>query len=307
MLDPEARAALAQIALVDDALVPGRPGFDLIRTRREQRAAAVALSRAAVAVPPARAKDLDADGVRCRLFAPEARVPVIVYVHGGGWALGSPEECELFCRMLTFRSGWATVVPDYRLAPEHPYPAALQDIERVLAWLCDRGEALDLDTSRLALAGDSAGANLAAATALRARDRGATNISFQALLCPALDLVGDFPSRRMFAHGFGLEPETMSWSALAYAPDLEVRARPDVSPLRAPSLAGLPRSLIATAEHDPLRDEGEAYAAALAEAGNAVTATRHLGTVHFFTDPTRFSAAEVLVDQIAGALRRASA
>jgi acetyl esterase len=99
----------------------------------------------------------------------------------------------------------------------------------------------------------------------------------------------------------------MSWSAFAYTPDPEQRIRPDVSPLRAPSLAELPPALIATAEHDPLRDEGEAYAAALADAGNAVTATRHLGTVHFFTDPTRFTAAEVLVDQIAGALRRTSA
>lgn len=307
MLDPEARAALAQIALIDDALVPGRPGFDLIRTRREQRAQSMALSRAGITVPVARVSDLDADGVRCRMFAPEGRAPVVLYVHGGGWALGSPEECEPFCRLLTLRSGWATIAPDYRLAPEHPYPAALEDIERVLAWLRDRGEALDLNTSGVALAGDSAGANLAAATALRARDRGWSDITLQALLCPAVDLVGDFPSRRRFAHGFGLEPETMSWSAFAYAPDPDLRVRPDVSPLRAPSLVGLPPSLIATAEYDPLRDEGEAYAAALADAGNAVTATRHLGTVHFFTDPMRFTAAEILVDQIAGALRRTTA
>jgi acetyl esterase len=248
--------------------------------------------------------DLDAGGVRCRVFAPEGRAPVVLYIHGGGWTLGSPEECEPFCRRLTLRSGWTTIVPDYRLAPEHPYPAALEDIERVLAWLRERGDALDLDTTRLALAGDSAGANLAAATALRARDRGDPGIAFLALLCPAVDLVGDFPSRRLFAHGFGLEPETMSWSASAYAPDPDLRGRADLSPLRASSLAGLPPTLIATAEHDPLRDEGEAYAARLADAGNAVTATRHLGAIHFFTDPTRFAAADTLVDQVAGALRR---
>ncbi|MBV8218592.1 MAG: alpha/beta hydrolase, partial [Solirubrobacterales bacterium] len=148
MLDPEARAALAQIDLIDDALVPGRPGFDLTRTRREQRAQGKALSRAGIALPVARATDLDADGVRCRMFAPQGPAPVVVYVHGGGWALGSPEECEPFCRLLTLRSGWATIAPDYRLAPEHPYPAALEDIERVLAWLRDRGESLELDTSR---------------------------------------------------------------------------------------------------------------------------------------------------------------
>src|SRR6516165_2271479 len=158
MLDPEARAALAQIALIDDALVPGRPEFDLTRTRREQRAQGKILSRSGIAVPVARVTDLDADGLRCRMFAPEGRVPVVLYIHGGGWALGSPEECEPFCRRLTLRSGWATIAPDYRLAPEHPYPAALEDIERVLTWLQERGDALDLDTTRLALAGDSAGA-----------------------------------------------------------------------------------------------------------------------------------------------------
>lgn len=304
MLDPEARAALAEIATIDDALVPGRPGFDLLRTRQEQRARSIDLIRAGGAVPVARVIELDAGGVRCRVFAPEGRAPVVLYVHGGGWTLGSPEECEPFCRRLTLRSGWTTIAPDYRLAPEHPYPAALEDIERVLAWLRERGDAFDLDASRLALAGDSAGANLAAATALRARERGETAISLQVLLCPALDLVGDFPSRRLFAHGFGLEPETMSWSVSAYAPDPDLRARVDVSPLRATSLSGLPPALIATAEHDPLRDEGEAYAARLADAGNPVSATRHLGAVHFFTDPTRFSAADALVDQIAGALRR---
>jgi acetyl esterase len=295
---------LAEIASVDDALVPGRPGFDLLRTRREQRARSIQLSRAGATVPLACVTDLDAGGVRCRLFASAGRAPVVLYVHGGGWALGSPEECEPFCRRLTLRSRWTTIAPDYRLAPEHPYPAALEDIEHVLSWLRERGDALDLDTTRLALAGDSAGANLATATALRARDRGDAGIAFQALLCPAVDLVGDFPSRRLFAHGFGLEPETMSWSASAYAPDPDLRGRADVSPLRATSLAGLPPALIATAEYDPLRDEGEAYAARLVDAGNAVTATRHLGAIHFFTDPTRFAVADTLVDQVAGALRR---
>jgi acetyl esterase len=180
----------------------------------------------------------------------------------------------------------------------------LEDIERVLAWLRERGDTLDLETSRLALAGDSAGANLVAATAIRARDRGEASIAFQALLCPALDLAGDFPSRRLFAHGFGLEPETMSWSVSAYTPDPHLRRRADVSPLRATSLSGLPPALIATAEHDPLRDEGEAYAARLADAGNAVTATRHLGAIHFFTDPIRFATADTLVDQVTCALRR---
>ena len=306
VLDPEARALLDELRRTEDKFVPGRPGFDLIGTRREQRAQSIVRARARPPVPLARATDLDVDGIRCRLLAPRRRAPVILYIHGGGWTLGSPEESEPLCREVTFYSGWATVLPDYRLAPEYPYPAALDDIDRVLAWLRAQGDALDLDTSLMAVAGDSAGANLAAATALRARDRGESRFSFQILLCPALDLVGEFPSRREFASGFGLEPETMSWSLTAYTPDPAVRARSDVSPLRAASLAGLPPTLIATAEHDPLRDEGEAYAARLADAGVPVTAIRHLGALHFFTDPTRFKAASALADQVAGALRRMS-
>ena len=254
----------------------------------------------------ARTGELVADGIRCRLFAPKGRAPVVLYLHGGGWSLGSPEECEPFCRVLSVCSGWAVLAPEYRLAPEHPYPAALEDVERVARWLRHHHEELALDASLLALAGDSAGANLATASAVRARDRGEQSYCLQALLCPAVDLVGTFVSREEFGHGFGLDAETMAWSSAAYVPDRADRARPDVSPLRAASLAGLPPAMVATAEHDPLRDEGEAYAARLAEAGIPVVATRHLGTLHFFTDPMRFDAAYALIDQLAALLRRLS-
>lgn len=303
-MHPQARDALTELASMDDALVPGRPGFDLLRARRESRARSLARSLEHPQVSPARVTEVDANGVRCRLFAPTGPVPVVLYLHGGGWSLGSPEECEPLCRLLAARSGWAVVAPDYRLAPEHPYPAALEDVERVVAWLRRHDGVLDLDASRLALAGDSAGANLVAAAALRARDHGEPPFALQALLCPALDLVGDFPSRREFGQGFGLEPETMTWSVAAYVPDAADRMRADVSPLRAPSLAGLPPTLIATAEFDPLRDEGEAYGARLADAGIPVIATRYLGAVHFFTDPTRFDIADALIDQVAAGLTR---
>ena len=295
---------LAELAATDDAVIPGRVGFDLARARRENRALSLARARDRPGSAPSRVADLDADGVRCHLFAHDDRTPVVMYLHGGGWTLGSPEECEALCRSLVLRSGWAAVVPEYRLAPEHPYPAALEDIERVIAWLRHGGDSLGLDASKLALAGDSAGANLATAVALRARDRGEQGSALQVLLCPAVDLVGDFPSRREFGHGFGLERETMAWSVAAYVPDPSDRPRPDVSPLRAGSLAGLPPALVATAEHDPLRDEGEAYAARLAEAKVPVTAVRYLGAIHLFTDPTRCEVADALIDQVAAALRR---
>ncbi|MBV9809605.1 MAG: alpha/beta hydrolase [Solirubrobacterales bacterium] len=306
VLFPEARAALAELLETDDALVPGRSGFDLARARREGRLQCLRRMHSRPFPSPARAAELDAGGIRCRLFAPRGRAAVVLYLHGGGWALGSPEECEPFCRLLSVRSGWAVLAPEYRLAPEHPFPAALEDVERVVGWLRGHQHELTLDASRPALAGDSAGANLAAAIALRARDRGEPSYCLQALLCPAVDLIGDFRSREEFAHGFGLEPETMAWSTAAYVPHPADRARPEVSPLRAPSVAGLPPAMVATAEHDPLRDEGEAYAARLAEAGTPVVATRHLGAVHFFTDPTRFEAASTLIDQLASILRGVS-
>ena len=307
VLFPEASAALAELLDTDDALVPGRPRFDLARARREGRSQCLRRMRARPFPSPPRVGELLADGIRCRVFAPRDRARVVLYLHGGGWALGSPEECQPFCRLLAVRSGWAVLAPEYRLAPEYPYPAALEDVERLVGWLRRHQDELTLDASRPALAGDSAGANLAAATALRARDRGEHGYCLQALFCPAVDLVGDFPSREEFAHGFGLEPETMAWSSAAYVPRPADRARPDVSPLQAPSLAGLPPAIVATAEHDPLRDEGEAYAARLAEAGIPVVATRHLGAVHFFTDATRFAAAGALVDQLASTLRCVSA
>ena len=306
MLFPEARTALGELLETEDALVPGRPGFDLARARREAQLQCLRRMDSRPLPSPARVDDLDVAGIRCRLFAPTGRARVVLYLHGGGWALGSPEECEPFCRLLSVRSGWAVLAPEYRLAPEHPYPAALEDIERVVDSLRRHQHELTLDASRPALAGDSAGANLAAAIAVRARDRAEPGYCVQALLCPAVDLVGEFPSREEFAHGFGLERETMAWSAAAYVPDPADRPRPDVSPLRAPSLIGLPPAMIATAEHDPLRDEGEAYAARLAEAGISVVATRHLCAVHFFTDPTRFAAAATLIDQLASILRRLS-
>lgn len=298
MLHPEARAALAEAAERAVHLCPGREGFDLARARAEQQAGAGG------GEDVADVSDVELGGVRCRLFRPASGVPVCLYLHGGGWTFGSVAEAEPLCRSVANRAGWAVLSVDYRLAPEAPYPAALEDVERVVAALPARAAELGVDAAVVAVAGDSAGANLGAAVSLRARDAGRSPFRLQVLIYPVLDLVDEAPSRLEFAEDFGLDREAARWHIDCYTPDPADRRRPDVSPLRAETVAGLPAALVVTAEYDPLRDEGEAFAARLAEAGVPVVATRYAGMIHGFADPTRFRAAEAVVDQIAGALRR---
>lgn len=280
-------------------LIPGGPSFDLARARVEKRAVA------AVGEPVADVADVVVGGVGCRLFRPEQPdAPVLLYLHGGGWTFGSIQEAEPLCRALVNRAGWAVLAVDYRLAPEHPFPAAVEDAEAVFAGLPQCGGQLGVDVSRVAMAGDSAGANLGVSMALRARDRGSPPFLYQALLYPVLDLVSEAPSRIEFGTGYGIDREAVRWHADSYVPDPADRRRADVSPLWAGSLAGLPPTLVVTAEFDPLRDEGEAYAARLAETGVPVVATRYLGVVHGFADPAAFDAADAVLDQVGGALRR---
>jgi acetyl esterase len=300
-LHPQARAALAETAALPDRFIPGRAAFDLAATRARARA------RAARGEPVNHVAEVEAGGVRCRLFRPQAVAPVVLYLHGGGWALGSVDEAEALCRAIANDSGWAVLAVGYRLAPEHPYPAAVEDVERAVAWLERHGRALDLDASRLALAGDSAGANLAAAVALRARDRGAPGFRLQILLCPALDLLDEGAVRSELAEGFGLDRETIRWHVERYAPDVSDRELPHVSPLRAAALAGVPAALVITAEFDPLRDQGEDYASRLADTGVPVVATRYLGMIHGFIDLERFDAARAVVAQVTSALRHLAA
>ena len=254
-LHPQARAALEEAAGSSGALIPGRPGFDVARARTEARSRAELRTRAGDRPPrgsrrPAiEVRDVAVGGVGCRLFRPDRGRPVVVYLHGGGWALGSIAECHDLCGALAERSGRAVLAVDYRLAPEHPYPAAIADVEAVLAGLPLQERTLEVQTGRMALAGDSAGANLAASLALRARDRSERAVPWlaQVLVYPVLDLVGDHPSQRQFAAGYGLDRGVIDWCTRAYAPDESVRSRADVSPLLAATLAGLPPTLIVTA------------------------------------------------------------
>ena len=220
-----------------------------------------------------------------RLYAPDGAgqrpLPTLVFFHGGGWVAGDLETHDGFCRRLCAASGWRVIAADYRRAPEHPFPAAPDDCLAATRWVAANAAALGIDPARLAVGGDSVGAGLAAAVAMAARDAGDLPLALQLLVCPILDVGRQGGTRETFAEGCFI-------SRAAFAGDLADYARgvaaddPRLSPLRAPSLAGLPPAVIHTAEYDPFRDEGEAYAARLAATGVPLATDRHAGMMHYF-------------------------
>ena len=221
-------------------------------------------------------------------------LPVLVWFHGGGWVIGDLETADPTARSLANAAGVAIVSVDYRLAPEHPFPAGFDDALAAVRWVAspDVAASLAVDPSRLAVGGDSAGGNLAAVAAQQLHDGGPA-IRFQLLVYPVTDLRMDSASYEDNAEGFFLTRETMQWFRMLYVGDDGPRDDPRTSPLAAtPSgLAGLPPALVITAEFDPLRDEGEAYGSALAAAGVETTTTRYDGMIHGF-----FSMKEFLPD-----------
>ena len=221
-----------------------------------------------------------------RVYTPEAEGPfgMLVFYHGGGWVIGDLDSHDRECRALCRGAGCLVVSVQYRLAPEHVFPAAPDDAFAALTWVAAHAEELGGDGSRIAVGGDSAGGNLAAVVALLARDAGGPALRFQLLVYPAVDMRLDnpFASRQENAEAPFLNRETMDWFEGHYFKGDVDRTDPKLSPLLASSHAGLPPALIATAEFDPLRDEGEAYAKTLQEAGVAATLHRYDGMPHVF-------------------------
>ena len=200
----------------------------------------------------------------------------------------------------------AVVSVDYRLAPEHPFPAAADDALAATAWIAEHGGRWHLDTTRLAVCGDSAGGNLSAVVALDARDRGGPSLRAQVLIYPVCDANFETPSYVACAEDYYLTRQAMRWFWDQYVPRVEERSSPRASPLQAVDLGGLPPALVITAEYDPLCDEGEAYARRLQEAGVRAKASRYAGMIHGFTRRTRmFVQARQSVDEIASFLREA--
>jgi acetyl esterase len=209
-------------------------------------------------------------------------LPVIAYYHGGGFAICNLDSHDESCRGLSNGAGCIVVSVDYGLAPEHKFPAPVEDCYAATSWLAEHAGELGGDPARLAVAGDSAGGNFAAVVPLMARDRGGPPIAFQLLVYPVTDFSFDTPSYRDNAEGYFLTRKQMEWYWAQYLPDDSAGADPYASPLRAPDLSGLPPALVITAEFDPLRDEGEAYGRRLQDAGVPTTVTRYDGVFHGF-------------------------
>lgn len=285
-LHPQARAFLDAMAAEEGPQLP--EGLDEIRAAARETALAedkIGLDHVV---------DIDADGVPCRLYRPRAGAPVALYVHGGGWVLHDVETHDSFCRYLAHVTGWALLSVDYRRAPEHPFPAPLDDVQTAASWLRRHDREHKVDASFLPAIGDSSGGNLVAA--LCVRDPSA--LDFQVLIYPAVD-------RRAVLGVEGtteaLDDSGMDWFWQVYAPG-DLGDHPEVSVSTASNLAEHPPAYIVTSEHDVLRDQAEAYATQLAEAGVEVVAHRALGMIHsFWRQPASIDAAGATV-RIVGAL-----
>ena len=220
----------------------------------------------------------DGAGLPARIYRPAGAANTVMFIHGGGWVVGSLDTHDGSCRMLANRTGCNVVSIGYRKAPEHRFPAGVRDCEAGLNWLLRDGSSMSLDTSRLVVCGESAGGNLAAVLAIHARDRGIP-LAGQVLIYPVISTDMASGSYREFDSGYYLGAAAMGWFIRHYVDPSDL-AHPDVVPLRARTLKGMPPAFLATVDHDPLRDEGRAYAAALVSAGVDTTFVEFTGAVH---------------------------
>jgi acetyl esterase/lipase len=251
--------------------------------------------------------------VRTRVVRPAGAtgtLPVILYIHGAGWVFGNAHTHDRLVRELAVGTGAAVVFPEYDLSPEARYPVAIEQNYAVARWVVQQGASKDLDATRIAVAGDSVGGNMTAALTLMAKERGDVPLVQQVLFYPVTDASFDTPSYHQFAEGYFLRRDAMQWFWDQYTTDEAERAQITASPLRATTeqLTGLPPALVITGEADVLRDEGEAYAAKLREAGVPVTAVRYQGIIHDFVMLNALRethAAEAAIAQAVATLKKA--
>jgi len=307
-IDPQARAVMEYLAGL------GLPPIDTIspaEARRQYREVRATLR------PPAPdlldVRDLNADGkggpISVRLYRPAQGVlPAFVFFHGGGWVVGDLDTHDVVCRQIARDTGAVVIAVDYRLAPEHPFPAAADDAWSATAWIAAHAGDLEIDAARIAVGGDSAGAGLAAVVALMARDSRTLRLALQVLVYPVVDLRAESVSYSNYAEGYLLTRTAMKWYIAQYAPTLEAIHDWHASPLLAPWVHGVAPALIITAELDPLTDEGDAYARRLRGARVPVDYQVVPGMVHgFLTMGGRVDAANHVIATIAEALRQAFA
>jgi acetyl esterase len=305
-LDPQARAVLDQMDGTGDP-----PIHELSVNEARQASAALAAMQGfpePVGGVEDRTLSGPGGGIPVRIYVPFGKgpFPVLVYFHGGGWVIGDIESSDGLCRILTNAAGCIVVSADYRLAPEHPFPAAADDAYQATLWVATNASGFAGDPSRIAVCGDSAGGNLAAVVAQIARDRGKPAICFQLLIYPVIDAACDTPSYSENAEGYFLTRDAMQWFWNHYVRNDADRRHPYASPLRASNFAGLPAALVITAEFDPLRDEGERYAERMRAAGTPVQLTRYDGMIHgFFAMSALIDQGRTAIQQSATALRTA--
>jgi acetyl esterase len=244
--------------------------------------------------------------VRVYTATPAARQPGVIFFHGGGFVLGTLDSSDRACRDLAYLAGRVVVSVDYRLAPEHPFPAAVDDAYAATKYVVEHAVEFGMDAGQVAIGGESAGANLAAVTTLRSRQSGGPPLSFQLLIYPQVDFADDGPSMREFAAGHFITSELIAYFEGHYLGSAQDRRHPDVSPLNA-DLHDLPPALVMTAECDPLRDQGEAYARKLSHAGVPVTLKRYDGMIHpFFSLAGIIDGGKMAIADAAAALREAT-
>jgi acetyl esterase len=309
-LDPESQR------LIDLMAAANRPAWNTL-SAQAARDLYLSLRPGAQGPRPAEVKVVDrtipgpAGELAVRLYRPasapaDAKLPALVYAHGGGWVFGNLDSHDVLCAQLALEAGIAVFHVDYRLAPEARFPGAFDDVVAALKWVAANGASVGIDPTRLAIGGDSAGGNLAAAVSLWARDHGGPKLLMQLLAYPVTDAVARAESYRHFEDGYGLNAVTMEWFFDHYTPDRTSRGDWRVSPLRAASLAGLPPALVVTAGYDPLRDEGRAYAWRLQQEGTQADLVEFGGMLHgFLSSPMLLHGARRGTTLCAAALREA--
>lgn len=307
-LASDIQVLLRLAALAGDESVTAGAGPEQARARNRRGAAAVA----GPPPPMARVERLEIPGaagtIPARLYVPPTAAPtsspLLVYYHGGGWVIGDLDTHDSVCRFLAIAAGVLVLSVDYRLAPEHPFPAAGEDADAAFRWAAEHADELGADPGRIAVGGDSAGGNLAAVASLLARDGGGLRPAMQLLIYPVTDAVGGQRSRQLFAEGFLLTEADMDWFEAHYLPTGVAHDDPRVSVMRVGDLSGLPPAYVATAGFDPLRDEGETYAERMRAAGVQVALRRHPGLVHGFANLAAVSrSSRAAMFEVAGALR----
>jgi acetyl esterase/lipase len=308
---PDVWAFLKIVAMAGETSYTG--GLGPLQAREQNRIGAEAV-KGPRPLPMARVESRQIPGqdgttIPARFYLPHGLppaqpAPLLIYFHGGGWVIGDLDTHDGVCRFLAANAGVAVLAVDYRLSPEHPFPAPVEDAWSAFAWAAANAGELAIDPERIAVGGDSAGGNLAAVVSLLALAGGGAMPAMQLLIYPPTDSAGDFPSRLLFADGFMLTKGDMDNFEGHYLPPGVDKTDPRVSILLAPDLEGLPPAYLTTAGFDPLRDEGEAYGLRMREAGVRVAIRRHQGLIHGFANMTAISrSSRAAMLEVAGALQ----